>query len=321
MDTAIRNFAKQFTYTPIIENQNGFEPANSFIISGMGGSHLAADIITSIKPELDITIHSTYGLPNLTSLAQRKPLFIASSYSGNTEEVVDGLLKALDKNLPCAVIATGGKLIDIAQKHALPYVELPSTGIQPRSALGFSIRGLLKLMVQHQLLEESERLAKALLPESLEKDGKQLAEKLNGMIPVIYTSTRYSAVGYNWKIKFNETGKVPAFTNVFPELNHNEMNGFDVTEATKSLAEKFSFIFIQDDADHPRIIKRMNVLADQYTSRGLTVQTLTLNGSTVMEKIFSSLLLADWAAFYTAEINGADAENVPMIEEFKRKIS
>ena len=38
-------------------------------------------------------------------------------------------------------------------------------------------------------------------------------------------------------------------------------------------------------------------------------------------KIFSSLLLADWTAYYTALAYGLEPEQVPMVEEFKKLIS
>ena len=150
-------------------------------------------------------------------------LVIVSSYSGNTEEAIDVFKTALKKRIPLAVLTTGGTLLTLAQQSNVPYVQLPSTGIQPRSASGYSFMGLVALLQDKKLLAEAEALSVTLKPARYKRKGKTLSGNIKGKIPVIYASQANEAVAYNWKIKFNETGKIPAFYNVFPELNHNEM--------------------------------------------------------------------------------------------------
>jgi len=315
MSTSIKNFHKQFSYTPVIEQAKRLKKFNHYYVIGMGGSHLAADLALIWNPKLPLTIVSDYGLP---PEATKKDLVIASSYSGNTEETIDGLKIALKKKLPVVVIAVGGKLIALAKKHNLPYIQLPNTGIQPRCALGFSLRALLKIVGDERGLRESARLAKTLKPDDFEKAGQTLAIKLANKIPVIYSSRSNFAIAYNWKIKLNETGKIPAFYNVLPELNHNEMNGFDVQPSTKSLCNKFHFVFLKDKNDHSRVQKRMTILERLYRKRGLPVEILELQGKTEFEKMFFSLVLADWTAVYIAKHYKLESEQVPMVEEFKR---
>jgi len=143
---------------------------------------------------------------------------------------------------------------------------------------------------------------------------------LKGKVPVIYSSLSNLSVSYNWKIKFNETAKVPAFYNVFPELNHNEINGFDLAEDIKYLADNFHFIFISDGEDNPQTIKRMEVTESIYQAKGLPVTRIYLEGNGKLERIFSSLLLADWATIAVARANGVDPESVPVVEELKQRL-
>lgn len=322
MEDAIKNFAQQFAYQPVIENEAALKKASTYIVSGMGGSHLAADLLLNYDPELDIVIHSDYGLPERPVSRLTNALFIASSYSGNTEEVIDGLEKALEKKIPAAAIATGGKLLDIAKRENLPYIELPNVGIQPRSALGYGFRGLLKLIGQDAALAASAKLATELDAEALRPQGNVMAGNLNGRVPVIYSSSRNKGVAYNWKIKFNETGKIPAFDNVVPELNHNEMTGFErKAMSARGLSEHFYFVVIKDTEDDPRVQKRMDVLAKLYADRGLHSEMIPLQGNGRLLRMFSSLVLADWAAYYTAIRYGADPDQVPMVEEFKKMIA
>lgn len=316
LPTAINNLPAQFAYQPVIENEQKLKTYDRYFLIGMGGSHLPGDLAMRWNPMFPLEVRSDYGLPPSIANA-KKPLVIACSYSGNTEETIDGLTLAMRKKIPVAVIAVGGTLIELAKKHALPYVQVPDTGIQPRCALGFMLRALLKIVNDEKGLRENGKLARTLQPDAFEKMGKSLAKKLFGFIPVIYASRENTTVAWNWKIKLNETGKIPAFYNVLPELNHNEMNGFDVQPSTHGLSEKFFFIFLKDAQDHPRIQKRMAILEQLYRQRHLPVERLPLEGKTFFEKIFSSLVLADWTSFYVAQQYGLEAEQVPMVEEFK----
>lgn len=314
MENAIKDFAKQFRFKPEIKNADRYAPTNWFVVCGMGGSHLAGDILASVEPKVGLLIHRDYGLPTLTYGGT----IIVSSYSGNTEETLDAYAEARRRELPLIAIAVGGTLIEQAQTDGVPYIQLPDTGIQPRSALGFSFMAMLKACGLNELLTEAAAL-NGLKPLSYKTAGKDLAKKLKGKVPVIYSSARNYAVGYNWKIKLNETGKLPAFSNVFPELNHNEMTGFDAASpATKRLAKSFSFIFLTDSEDHPRTQKRMATLEQLLTKRELPVTTVALEGSSRLEKIFCSLLTADWLAVTLAKKYHVEAEQVPMIEEFKK---
>lgn len=321
MYEAIKNFSKQFEWEPRVENTDKFKTFKRFIVAGMGGSHLSADLLKIWKPELDLIIHSDYGLPPMAEGELGESMVIASSYSGNTEEVIDAYKTAREKSLALAAVSVGGKLLEMAQEDGVPYVRMPDTGIQPRSALGFSTRALLKLIGDEEGLQETASLAKTLDPLAYEKMGQDLAEKLRGRAPIIYTSSRNAAMGYNWKIKFNETAKIPAFANVFPELNHNEMTGFDLIPETRPLSEKFFFIFLKDRSDPPKIQKRMEVTDVLLSNRGLPVEVVEMRGNNIFHKMFCSLLLADWAAYYTAEFYGSDPQKVPMVEEFKRLIA
>lgn len=320
MSQAIRDFPKQFQFEPVVENAEYLRRANRVIVDGMGGSHLAADLLCSYSSYLDIYVFSNYGLPPLSDEIFQNSLLIASSYSGNTEEVIDFFQKALEKKYSLAVISVGGKLIELAKKYTIPYVQMPNTGIQPRSGLGFSMLGLMKLMGDDDEIGEMKRLTDMLDVDETEKVGRSLAQELHGKVPIIYSSQRNLSMAYNWKIKLNETGKIPAFYNIFPELNHNELNSFDVIESTRALSERFYFIFLRDSDDHPRILKRMEVTQKMYEGRGFPVKVFDLEGDFIWYKVFSCLLVADWTAFYTAEGYGAESEKVPMVEEFKRLI-
>ena len=320
MYESIKNFNKQFLYEPEIINQKKLTGKKSFAVVGMGGSALAPLLIKTWKPEFDILTQNDYSLSKISVDKLKDKLLIFSSYSGNTEEVINAFDEAKEKKLEIAVISVGGKLLALAKENDIPYIELPNTGIQPRMALGYSLRAFLKLLGEEKGLEEVSKLAESFNPAIYEETGKTLAKKLKNHIPVIYASDRNFSIAYNWKIKMNETGKIPSFYNVFPELNHNEMVGFDVKKSTKTLSEKFYFIFLKDKEDNQKISKRMSVLEKLYMIRNLPIETIQFETGNVWHKIFSSLILADFVAYYTALGYGLDPEQVLMVEEFKKLI-
>lgn len=294
--------------------------ASSFIVVGMGGSALAAKLLKTWKIELDIIIRTDYGLPEMSIEELKNKLIILSSYSGNTEEVIDAFGKAKEQNLNMAVIATGGELLSLAKENNTPYIELPDMKTQPRLALGLSLKAFLKFMGEESELKKITELATTLNPADSEEKGKTLAEKIKNYIPIIYSSTNNSSIAYNWKIKLNESAKIPAFYNVFPELNHNEMEGFDIRDTTRELSSRFCFIILKDEKDNSEIFKRMEVLEKLLKDRNFQVEILKLGGKDTWHKIFSSLILADWVSYYTALGYEQDPEQIPMVEEFKKLI-
>ncbi|MBI2023626.1 hypothetical protein HYT01_03635 [Candidatus Giovannonibacteria bacterium] len=325
MEEALLNFSKQFNYEPVIENGETFTASKKMIVVGMGGSHLAAGLLKACDRSLDILVHRNYGLPDISEENLKSRLVVLSSYSGNTEEVADAFQKALEKKLPVLAVSTGGKILEIAKKNKSPFIKLPDAGIQPRTAVGLSFLAFLKAAGDEDALREIKNLETALNPSRYEAEGKELAQKLKNFVPVVYTSEKNEGLAYIWKISFNETGKVPAFYNVLPELNHNEMTSFDTLN---DLSKNFHFIFLKDAKDDPRIQKRMDILEKLFKNRGFGVEVKNLEESSVSKssqsgvffKVFSSVILAGWTALYTAKAYGLEPEEVPMVEEFKKLI-
>lgn len=318
MRDAIKNLNQQFAWKPKVENAGKLKKAKKFVVCCMGGSHIPVDILKALSPTLDIVVWSDYGLPPIKDLKDR--LIIITSYSGNTEEAIDSFKEAKRLKLRRAAVATGGRLLDLARKDRAPFVQILNTGIQPRMGTGFMLRGLMKLMRDEAGLRESGKLYKALNPSAIEPAGKRLAKSLEGVMPVVYASRANRVLAWNWKIKFNETGKIPAFANVLPEANHNEMTGYDVVPSTRALSKQTLFIFLEDPADSEHIHLRMKVTRDLYASRGLKSIVVPLEGDNIFLKIFSSLVLADWTAFHLAMHYGVEAEKVPMVEELKKRL-
>ncbi|MDO8598809.1 MAG: SIS domain-containing protein [bacterium] len=320
MEQAIRDFPKQFAFEPEITNEAALPGATrGVVVCGMGGSALTPDLLMAWDPAGDLRVYRGYGLPDLSDIDDR--LIIASSYSGNTEETLDAYDVARDKGLAVAAIATGGELLARAERDGVPYVQLPSTGIQPRMALGYSMRALVALMRHERASDQLRALTGTVDATTWGDAGRMLAEELRDRTPIVYASDRNGAIARCWKIAMNETGKVPAFANTFPELNHNEMTGFDAGSGAPSFIERFHIVLLRDAEDDPRIQKRMDVAAELFRDRGLQVTDVAFDGEERLTRIFNSIILGSWTALHLASAYGAESELVPMVEEFKRRIA
>ena len=302
----------------------------NIIICGMGGSGLPGDILVTLRP-LDVFSYKSYRLP---PQAGNESLIICISYSGDTEETLSSFNTARSRNLPLISITTGGKLGKLSKKYDAPLVKIPGPLIPPRLALGEMFAALVQILVNHHILgpEISEEILKigaslkteprrsgAKVPEN---QGKKLAEKIFGKIPIIYASRRFREIGWIWKNSLNETAKVLAICNYFPELNHNETVGFWKINEMQIPNEKLYVIILRDPEDsHPRILKQMEIAKDLIEEEGIKVEFIDMKGKTMLEKIFSTVILGFWTAYWLALEYKVDPTPIKAIEELKRRLA
>lgn len=317
----LAKFSAQFDWVPEVERGETLRPFKHYIVAGMGGSHLGAWLIKRFGAVSNIEIHRDYSLPDVAPDQARDTLVILSSYSGTTEETLDAARTALERRLPVVAATTGGKLAEFAREHRAPLILIPQTGLQPRMAVGYSMIAMARLM-SNPMLEDSIRASgKRVDPTVGKAEGERLAAALRGKVPLIYSSAANVPISYIWKIKFNETSKIPAFCNVFPELCHNELSGFDVADSTRSISGNMHALFLQDFSDHPRVVERMKVAAEILGERGIPVEKIALAGKTGFEKALNSAILADWVSFTLANDYGVPNPETPLVAEFKKRIA
>lgn len=313
-----KQFAKAIDFAKNVKIEGQFK---NVIVCGLGGSALPADMIISYLKSKNInfpvTVCRTYTLP---TEANEKSLIIASSFSGSTEETISCLNEALTKKYKVVGITRGKDILEICQSKNIPYIQYPDDGptFQPRCASGYIFTSILTILSKIGVLDNIENdlinLGKFLdsVNSDQEKAGQELASQLKNNIPLIYTTEFYrDSVARIFKIKLNENAKTQSFFNYFPELNHNEMVGFT------NLVGKYFILILQDPADHDRNKKRMNIFKGLLEQKGVSVEIIVMKGSSVLEKMFATSLLADWTSYYLALIYNQDPTPVNMVEEFK----
>jgi glucose/mannose-6-phosphate isomerase len=244
-----------------------------------------------------------------------KTLILIASYSGNTEETVSCYQEALDKNLSHIVLTTGGKLEEIANKNDSTIYKIPR-GLQPRLSTGYFIAGVIKMLMNMDLIPDVSRMvldAASQISESLDEEkAKTTAKNLKNKVPILYSTFENKSIARISKIKFNENSKTQAFWYYFPELNHNEMVGFS------NLIMDPYFIIMKSQYTHERNNKRMEIFKKLLEEKGAEVQIYEMSGDNILEEMLNAYYFIDHVTYYLSENYGIDPEPVDMVENFKK---
>jgi glucose/mannose-6-phosphate isomerase len=315
MKEILRTYNTQFAFRPEIKNEHLIRKNfKHLIVCGMGGSHLPAGILKTIQPDLDIYIHSDYDIPSFSKAFLESALLVASSYSGNTEEVLSFYKKIKQLyDLPVLCISMGGELLQYAIQHNDPYIILPQTGFEPRTALGITTIALASVYKDKDSMYHIQNLEIDIL--TLEQQAQDLALHIKDKTPIFYASNQNMHLAYNWKIKCNETAKQIAFYNVFPESNHNELESYEYISNSQ-----ITPIILRDTTDHARIQRRFDVFVEILKQKNISYIEIDISHTDIYKKIFNSIVLGDFVTASIAENKGYPQAQVPLIEEFKKKL-
>lgn len=321
---------EQVAYNPDVQYPEHDErKLQRVVVAGMGGSALAALIAKNwleTQTNVQIEVVRTYNLPHYVD---ENTLVICSSYSGNTEETVACLHEARERGAQIGVLAAGGVLADEAHRHQMAFVAMPS-GLQPRMAMLYNLRALVKLLVEFAVIDRSyfDEIAEHAdwLHEETANWGKenttdfniakQLALMSVGKTPVFYTGHMMAPVAYKWKISWNENAKNVAFYNELPEFNHNEFMGW----ASHPVEKPFAVFDLISNFEHERILKRFEVTDRLLSGMRPKAHIVSLQGATPLAQMLWGCILADFVSIYVAILNGVDPTPVNLIEKFKKEL-
>lgn len=316
MKEIIRTYNTQFKFVPEIINEHLIgKNFKQIVLCGMGGSHLPVGILKTIEPGIDVYVHRGYDLPPFSKSFLESSLLIASSFSGNTEEVVSFYKKIKQLyDFPVLCISRGGVLLELSKANNDPYIMLPETDFVPRTALGITTRALAYLLKDKGIYNKLENLSLDI--DTLEKQAQDIASQIDTQIPIFYASNQNLNLAYNWKIKCNETAKQMAFYNVFSESNHNELEAYEYISGEQA----FLPVIMKDDEDHPRIQKRLDVFMQILREKNIKYIEINISHVDIYQKVFNSIVLGDFVTALLAEKRNIPQAEVPLIEEFKNKL-
>lgn len=319
MLNVIRAIPAQFAASVAAVANADLDPAicvhtDDYHLAAMGGSALSGHLLNDYAGDELIRISSDYRVPRSVG---DNSLVVCASYSGTTEETISALRDAKERGAHIVAISNGGELARIAEEEWLSFIKIPDCE-QPCCAIGHFFASLLMLFDHIGVLEPQARVLENLAEylgenmEAFETKGRGLAGKLKDRVPIFYGPGELAGATRGMKIKFNETVNVPAFYNVLPEANHNEMVGYTQTIMPAAA------VFLMTRNMLSRVSRRMDVMARVLDGKMPVVQ-LELGGVNVLSDIFEAQLVADFAAYYLAtEHYKVDPDAIELVGEFKR---
>jgi len=296
------------------------------VFSGMGGSALSA-LVAQSWPGLQVPfiVSRDYEIPDYVG---PDTLFIASSYSGNTEETVSALEKAGKTGAAIVVVASGGKLQEIAEANGYPFLQLPG-GFQPRHVVFAGLKALLVIFdafgltssKADELAAQADWLQREIaqwVPTVATKDNwaKQIALECMGKSVVIYGGPKLAPAAYKWKISFNENAKQVAWWNAYSEFNHNEFMGWTQQPEQKP----YTVIDLRSNLEHPQIQKRFEISARLLSGKRPEPIVVPARGETLLQQLLSIIVLGDFVTLYTALLSNINPTPVELIERLKREL-
>jgi glucose/mannose-6-phosphate isomerase len=321
---------EQVQYNAVVENgDHDGRQMTKVVVTGMGGSALAALFAKALLEEqLSIPFEVVRGY-ELPTYVDDSTLVIASSYSGNTEETLSALEQARERGAQVAIVAAGGRLVEIAKETSTAHVVIPS-GMQPRMGMLVNLRALVTLLVHFNVVGQGlndelagtsewlkEQTAQWIPHVSTDRnEAKQLALLAVGKTPVIYGGRLTGPVAYKWKISWNENAKNVAFWNELPEFNHNEFIGW----SSHPVDKPFVIFDLLSSFEHERILKRFEVSDRLLSGKRPKANQIHLQGDTVLKQLLWGCILADFVSIYVAILNGVDPTPVDLVEKFKKEL-
>ncbi|MFC1993223.1 bifunctional phosphoglucose/phosphomannose isomerase [Chloroflexota bacterium] len=307
-----------------------YSKVNKVVVLGMGGSAIGGDMVSSLaasEAKPPVIVHRDYNLP---AFVDAQTLVIASSYSGNTEETLSSFEQALKTGARNLVITTGGKLKDIADKRNVPIFSFDYKS-QPRAALPFSFLPILGFLQKLGFVSDksadvaetvrtlgqlSQRINEGVY--SSQNPAKQLAQRLNGHLPVIYGAGILSEVAHRWKTQLNENSKAWAFHEVFPELNHNAVVGYQFPE---ELASNIVVVLLRSTLLSQRTKLRYQVTCQLLERAKVDYQSVDSEGTSPLSQMMSLVLFGDYVSYYLAMLYRIDPTPVKAIDYLKGELS
>lgn len=324
MDKLIAAFIDNIEEALLIAKNATFQqPKNridNIVIVGMGGSGIGGKLVSLwVQNEIKVPVQcfNDYTIP---SYINENTLVVASSYSGNTEETIMFTEDAFKNRAQIIGICSGGELETFCKQNKFDCVLVPG-GNPPRTALAFSVVQLSNILVQLGLVSDSIldnlKTAKTLIQdrnEHIRQEAMKLAEFVNGTVPALYATTLYEAVLIRARQQFNENSKLLSWTNVIPEMNHNELVGWGGGDS------RFSAVYFDTNDISPRNKKRAEITLEVIASKS-KLMIIKAEGNNFVERSIYLIHLVDWASFYLSQIKNVDTFEIKIIDRLKSELS
>ena len=302
---------------------------DAVVVLAMGGSAIGAELVAAAAGDrlrVPLIVHRDYGLP---AGVGARTLIVAASHSGETAETLSGFAAARERDLPIAVITTGGRLADAATTGGLPLLKYRLAG-QPRAAIGFGVGLVHELLSRAGLIDRPDDLGPVVsaLEELLERmapsvetdanPAKQLAWAVFGRIPVIYGHGAMAAVAHRWKTQLNENAKAWAAWEQMPEANHNAIEG---SLNPRELGDALYVVQVRDRDEPSQIAERYRVVEELLGERATNRSQVWADGPSALARVLTGVAYGDLVSVYLAILYQTDPTPVTLLAMLKERLA
>ncbi len=300
-------------------------------VGGMGGSAIAAELTGALGADAmpaPWLVVRDYAWP---ACVGPRALAVLSSNSGNTEETLALEREARRRGVPAVAMTSGGELGERARAAGMHVQALPS-GMPPRAALFHAWVPMTLLPAALGWTADPApawREAAALLrarraelgtasPEA-SNPAKRLARACAGRLVLVYSAGGpMAAVAVRWRQQLNENAKLLGHSATVPELNHNEIVGW---QAAGALHRNVALIVLRDREDSAGSATRLDLTAEYAARQGAAVHEIPATGESRLARMASAVQFGDYLSFYLALLGGVDPTDIASIDEFKRRLA
>ncbi len=321
----VAGLGDQLRWATAIE-MDRLERPPAVIVAGMGGSGISGDVAAPMADEAGslLVVHKGYGLPGWAGSV--KPLVVAVSFSGATEETLSGVDAARRAGLPLVAVTTGGRLGEEAAAEGWPSITVPG-GLPPRAALGYLAGAVLRVLEAAQIvpsmrspLEEAADLVDDLVGGAAAALADDLAEGLAGRFSIIYGSSGPAhPAAQRWKTQLNENAKAAAGWGIIPELDHNEIVGWD---ADPDLSRRrIGVVSLRDQGEHPQVARRFEITRRLCTNRVGWVGEVWSQGTSSLARCLSLIAVGDLVSLGVAKRAGVDPMDIAILDQLKAELA
>jgi glucose/mannose-6-phosphate isomerase len=291
---------------------------NKVVFAGMGGSAIAGDLARDwLDSAINVPMESVRGY-HLPAYVDDKTLTFLISYSGNTEETLSCMLDALKKGSIIVSISSDGALTRASNALGLPVIGLPKMAAA-RVSFPYLFAPIPYILAKFGLLpykKAEEEVAEATsmvakltneyaIETAFEKNlAKKAALKIFGTVPIIYAHGPYRSVSLRFKTQVNENCKLPARCDFFPELNHNEIMGW---EASTKLLKHYTLVLLRSKDEPEEVSTRIDALITKFfEEKAKSVLEIWAQGNTLLTRMFHLLFTADMISLYLSVLHRRD---------------
>jgi glucose/mannose-6-phosphate isomerase len=301
---------------------------DAVVMLGMGGSGVAGDVLAAVavpSSPVPVVVAKGYECPGFTG---PRTLVVASSFSGNTEEIIESASAAQASGARLVIQSSGGRLAELANGWGAPWLALPADIPMPRAAIGaLAVPPLLVLERAGLLPGAAETVDGAAAQLRRRRDqlaagggvARDVARAIGRTFPLVYGGGPVgAAAAARWKTQVNENAKAPAFANSYPELCHNEVCGWgqhgDVTR------QAFTLVHLRHDFEHPQVGRRVDLVRELVDEVVASVQEVRAEGEGPLAQLLDLVLIGDLTSLHLAYDAGIDPGPVPVLDEIKHRL-